>query len=163
MDLMKLFFISMVFIFSDISIHAAEIDISKVRKLYIEAAENEKACNAMLELLSFADVKTPLLLAYKASATMMMANYVGSPFSKLSYFKKGRKMLEQALDSDKSNVELRLLRYMVQVNTPSFLGYGDDLESDKRFILDNISKMTDIDLKDFVIKILSKSIPVNKK
>lgn len=157
MDIMKLFFISLVFIFFGNSIHAEDIDISKVRKLYIEAAESEKACDEMLELLSFADEKTPLLLAYKASATMMMANHVGNPFSKLSYFKKGRKMFDQAVAIDKSNVELKVLRYVVQINAPSFLGYNGDIESDKTFILNNIPKMKNIESKDFVTKVLNES------
>lgn len=156
MDLRKLLFI-LVFIFSASSIFADDLEIDKIRSLYIEAAEEEKACKQMLELLSAVDEKTPLLLGYKASATMMMANYIFSPFSKLSHFKKGRLMLEQALSADQSNVELRTLRYLTQVNAPSFLGYNSNIESDRVFILNHVSKIKDAKSKSFVIKILKQA------
>ena len=146
----KFFLIALVFVCSAAYSNIARVDMNKARKLYKEAATDGTACTALLELLNTADQKMPLLLGYKASATMMMANYVGSPFSKLSYFKKGKQMLEEAVSADKQNVELRLLRYLVQKNTPSFLGYDDNIEEDKAFISNNLSGMKDLDSKDFV-------------
>lgn len=80
---------------------------------------------------------------------MMMAKHVVNPFAKLSYFKKGKNMLEKAIEADSENVELRFLRYAAQTNAPSFLGYDDHIAGDKKFLLqtgDSIDKT----LKNFI-------------
>lgn len=110
--------------------------INKVRLLYLKAAEEEQACETLIRLLKSRNAQEkPLLLGYKGSATMMMARHVVNPFSKLSYFKKGRNMLESAIEADRRNVELRFLRYAVQTHAPSFLGYDEHVEGDKKFML----------------------------
>lgn len=142
-------------------VFADGIDINEIRVLYEKSASDERSCKEMIVLLSGIDEGNPLLLGYKASGTMMMAKYVGSPFSKLSYFKKGKQMLEHAIMLDERNIELRFLRLMVQVNLPSFLGYNTDIQKDKDFILSNISGMLDMGSKDFVGMTLSKSDYLN--
>jgi hypothetical protein len=137
------------------------IDINEVRGLYKKAAIDEKANETMLSILSSVDEKSPLLLGYKASGTMMMANYVINPLSKLSYFNRGKRMLESAIAADTKSLELRFLRFMVQVNSPSFLGYVNNIESDKRYILDNMVNMTDMKSKEFVSAILKDSKHLN--
>ncbi|SHG33397.1 hypothetical protein SAMN05443144_12515 [Fodinibius roseus] len=110
--------------------------INKVRLLYLKAAEEEQACETLIRLTESRNAsEKPLLLGYKGSATMMMARHVVNPFSKLSHFKKGRNMLEHAIRADRENVELRFLRYAVQTHAPSFLGYDEHVESDKKFML----------------------------
>ena len=49
--------------------------------------------------------------SYKAVCKMMMAQYVYNPFSKYSWFKKGKALLEQTIIIDKNveNVYLRLI------------------------------------------------------
>jgi len=137
------------------------IDINEVRGLYKKAVIDEKANETMLSILSSVDEKSPLLLGYKASGTMMMANYVINPLSKLSYFNRGKRMLESAIAADTKSLELRFLRFMVQVNSPSFLGYVNNIESDKRYILDNMVNMTDMKSKEFVSAILKDSKHLN--
>ena len=137
------------------------IDINEVRGLYKKAVIDEKANETMLSILSSVDEKSPLLLGYKASGTMMMANYVINPLSKLSYFNRGKRMLESAIAADTKSLELRFLRFMVQVNSPSFLGYVNSIESDKRYILDNMVNMTDMKSKEFVSAILKDSKHLN--
>lgn len=154
---MKLFLISMVFIFSASSVFAENIDIIEVRKLYVEAFTDKNKCKEMNTLLSKVDEKAPLLLGYRASVTMMMANFAFNPFSKLSLFKKGRQMLEQAIALDKKDVELRTLRYLAQINTPSFLGYNLNIDSDREFILNQTPKIKDAKSKEFVIGILKQA------
>ena len=41
---------------------------------------------------------------------MMMAKHVFNPFSKLSYFKKGKQMLENAIETDGQNLELEIFK-----------------------------------------------------
>lgn len=157
----KILFISLLFIKSPMFTKGKSVDINEVRTLYQKAATSENACRAMVELLSEFDEKNPLFLGYKASGTMMMAKYVINPFSKMSYFRKGKNMLEKAIEMDESCLELRFLRFTAQTNIPSFLGYHDWIENDKAFILKGFTSVTDIKLKQFVFPMLWESKYLN--
>lgn len=135
----------------------ATVDIASVRILFQKAVSNEKACKQLANLLAPDDERNPLLLGYKGSGTMVMAKHVFNPFSKLSYFRKGKQMLESAIDTDETNFELRFLRFAAQTNMPSFLGYNNDIEKDKEFILNYYSQIKDAELKEFVLPSLKKS------
>lgn len=132
--------------------------VEKVRTLYQQAVYDEEKCKELITLLKpYNAENNPLFLGYKAGATMMMAKYSTSPFSKLSYFKKGKKMLEKAIVADKSNIELRFLRFAAQTNTPSFLAYNDNIETDRSILLESIGHVTDISLRKIIIKFLKNS------
>lgn len=157
----KLIFISLTFISTCAFATEKNIDINDVRMLYKKSATSESACREMVQMLAKFDEQHPLLLGYKASGTMMMAKYVFNPFSKLSYFKKGKQMLEKAIEADKTCFELRFLRFAAQTNVPSFLGYHDRIENDKDFMLKGLTEMTDKKLKELVFPMLSQSKYLN--
>lgn len=132
--------------------------ITDVRSLYQKAATKENDCKNVIELLApYNEENNPLLAGYKAGATMMMAKYVFNPISKLSYFNQGKKMLEKAIYADEKNIELRFLRYGLQTNIPFFLGYNNDLTTDKSFLINSIPQIKDEGLKEFIFPYLKKS------
>ena len=135
----------------------ATVDIASVRSMFQQGASDEKKKKKMIRMLAPYDEQKPLLLGYKGSGTMMMAKHVFSPFSKLSYFKKGKQMLESAINTDHKNFELRFLRFTAQTNIPSFLGYDSDIQKDKEFILNHFLQIKDTGLKQFVLPALIKS------
>lgn len=88
---------------------------SEVRSAFQKAAIEERSCSGLIKMLEvYNENNNPLLAGYKACATMMMAKYVFNPFTKLSYFSKGKSLLEKCIKADKQNIELRFLRYTVQ-------------------------------------------------
>jgi hypothetical protein len=58
----------------------------------------------------------------------------------MSYFSDGKKHLEEAISNDKENIELRFLRLTIQANLPTFLGYSDNKENDKAFVLTHLNE-----------------------
>lgn len=88
---------------------------------------------------------------------MLMAKHVINPFSKLSYFKKGRIMLEKAINTDKNNVELRFLRYTIQTSVPAFLNYSQDKKQDKEFLISSLVSLEDHELKQAINNYLKKT------
>ena len=66
-------------------------------------------------------------------------------------------MLEKAITADKNNIELRFLRLAAQANTPSFLGYNDKISSDRSFLLNSVSTLTDTILKKTIVLYLRSS------
>ncbi|HET8803305.1 MAG TPA: hypothetical protein VFM72_01905 [Aequorivita sp.] len=118
-------------------------NLNEVRNLFQKAANDEKACFDLIDLLEPVNDKNHLLYGYKGANLMMSANYVLNPFSKLSRFNDGKEMLNTALLVAGDNVELRFLRFASQKSTPAFLGYNDYLEKDKIFLTNALPNLTD--------------------
>ena len=131
--------------------------IKDVRIMLHNATSNEEACTKMISLLApFNETNNPLLFGYRGGATMLMAKHVINPFSKLSYFKKGKLMLENAIKADHTNVELRFLRYTIQTNVPGFLNYTSEKNLDRTFITQSLPKLKDQELKKIISEFLLK-------
>jgi hypothetical protein len=142
-------------ILSDLNYLANDPSLSSIRLKFHNSTSSEKVCKDLIKQLEpYNEKNNPLLLGYKGGATMLMATHVVNPFSKLSYFKKGRISLEKAIQADKNNVELRFLRYTVQTNIPSFLGYGSHLEKDRIFLRESVNGVKDNDLKKIITSYL---------
>ena len=140
------------FLFHTIS---ADHDISELRRLYYKAAVNKKSWKQFSSLLSPIDTKSaPLFICYKGVGEMMEAKYSIAPWSKLSSFKSGKRLIEEAVRKDGKNPEIRFLRYSIQTNLPSFLDYKDDIESDRKFLVNNLNKIQDKSLKSNIVQYL---------
>ncbi|MEO5908884.1 MAG: hypothetical protein ABIR50_03975 [Ginsengibacter sp.] len=140
--------------------------LTSVRVLYQKAATEKISCKILIQLLSSVDENSNALLeGYKASATMMLAKYTFNPISKLSYFKKGKQMLENAIKADDTNIELRFLRFAVQSNIPFFLGYHSFIEDDKKILMETIPLLNDPELKNMITAYFKNSnfLTVNEK
>jgi hypothetical protein len=126
-------------------------EIEDVRLLFHKAESSQRVCTELIELLQpFNEENNVLFLGYRASATMLMAKHLINPFSKLSYFKKGKLMLEKAIQFDRKNVELRFLRYTIQTNVPSFLNYYSNKENDRLFLIQSLTRLNDQKLKSII-------------
>lgn len=124
--------------------------------MYLKANDHEKTCKEMIALLKpYDESNNPLFLGYKAGANMIMAKHVINPISKMSWFKKGKKMLEAAIKADMKDVELRCLRFGIQSNVPDFLNYKDNINQDKKFILKSYSHVKDPTLKKNIISYMT--------
>ncbi len=111
----KLFFLLLI-----VSVIKSYTDVpsqSEIRVLYQQSALKEEACKKLISILqSYNENNNALFAGYKACATMMMANYAFSPLRKLSYFSKGKNLLEKSIIIQKENIELRFLRFMIQTD-----------------------------------------------
>jgi len=131
--------------------------IKDVRIMLHNATSNEDDCNKLISLLvPFNETNNPLLYGYRGGATMLMAKHAFNPFSKLSYFKKGKLMLESAIKADRNNVELRFLRFTIQTNVPGFLNYNSDKNADRVFITQSLPKLKDQELYKIISAYLLK-------
>ncbi len=129
------------------SINAPAYNINAVRKLYYDAAKNSNNKESFYEAVTTMPENDALISGYKGIATVLMAECVYNPYSKLSYFTKGKRQLEAAIAKDPSSVELVFLRYCIQTNAPFFLQYNGNIETDKKMLLSRWSSLTDADLK----------------
>jgi hypothetical protein len=139
-----------------ISCYASYEDVENIRMLFHKAQTSEKACLELIDRLEpYNESNNVLFMGYRASAIMLMAKHVFNPFSKLSYFKKGKEMLERAIKSDLDNVELRFLRYTIQTNVPFFLNYNQYKEIDRLFLVNSLINLHDQKLKRIITSYLT--------
>lgn len=116
------------------------VNIEYARKQYFTmSAEN---CNSlhMMDKFEKNPPKESVLKAYFGAASASAPECVVNPASKLSMFKKGKKLIDQAVKEDPSNYEIRFLRFATQDKAPGFLGYNNNLDDDKLFLISNIKK-----------------------
>ena len=99
-----------------------------------KANESEENCLEFYEIMTDHRTESPTAEGYFALSTMMLAKIYKNPFTKLSYFNKGKNILEAAIKSYPDNVELRFLRYAVQAKVPSILLYFNDMDDDKEIL-----------------------------
>ena len=131
--------------------------LSRVRSLFEQANMQKSSCIKLITLLEpYDEINFPVLMGYKACGTIMMARHVSNPFSKLLYFRKGKKMLEAVIELNDKVVELRFLRYAIQTNAPSFLGYNNHIAEDKMFLKKAVPFLNDIVLRDKIDAYLKK-------
>ena len=137
---------------------AKDIQINDVRVLFEKSATDEVSCKILLAALNhYNESNNTTLAAYKACATMMMANYCFNPFRKFSYFNKGKSLLEKCIIQESENIEARYLRYAIQSSSPRYLGYNKSIQEDKEFLLNNLSTLSDRKLKHMIVSFLKSS------
>jgi hypothetical protein len=141
-------------------VNAQQPEIYEVREIYFNMRNDD--CNALTLARKFD--KTPpgsaLLMGYHGASLAAAPVCINNPVKKLSYFKKGRQLLDEAVKKDPGNIEIRFLRFATQNNAPGFLGYNDNLDDDKTFIIKNIRKISvirDKEIKNIMLNFIIES------
>lgn len=129
--------------------------LQDVRDAFYSVSEEKAESEHLLEAIVAAGNEAPnVLLAYKGMYYMLQARELFNPYSKWASFRKGKILLDRAIDRDADNAEMRLLRLSAQINAPSFLGYNNNIEADKRVLLNALGNIKDKDLKQRITKFM---------
>lgn len=113
---------------------------------------------AELHMKSLENEKGIACKAYYAAMLFMKSKYVKFPFTKYSYFKKGKAALDLLVQENKTNIEMRYIRFLFQNQMPSFLNYDKNLKEDYSVITEGIEK-SDLSIQ-FKHKILNNMLLV---
>lgn len=123
-------------------------DINKLRSLYHTAIHNEQSAEMLVKMSGLNDaLNSPLFLGYKGMGYLLLAKHAFNPLDKWRNFRKGKALLESAIRSDNKSVELRYLRLTIQTNVPHFLNYNKNIESDRNYIINNITAIDNLNLR----------------
>ena len=139
--------------------NSSQLSLTEVRNAYEKSVYNEQTAVSLLNYLTSSN--NPTFLGYKGAVTIVMARHVMSPNKKLNYFKTGKNVLEQAIQKEPLNVELRFIRFSIQCNAPKFLDYHSNIYGDKVLLLKAVKAIKDVDLKKRITKFLLNSSEVN--
>ena len=133
------------------------LDIHQIRELYHRAAEVKQDARKLNNLMFQVDTAAgaPVLICYKGANEMIQAKYTLNPVNKLEKFNKGKDLIKKAFSRDTLNLEMRFIRFSIQSNLPSFLGFRDNLEQDKRYLLNNTKTSKDPELQEMIFNYLS--------
>lgn len=118
---MKLFIFLFIFnsfstpILDDVRNKFPEIISEKQVDYYLTSLENEKSTESR---------------GYFAAMLFMKSKYVVSPIKKYNSFKKGKTILDNIIKENKSNIEIRYLRFIFQNQLPNFLNYNANIDED---------------------------------
>lgn len=137
------------------AIHAQPVTLEKARALYFSMSTEK--CNSLklAELFEKNKPGLPVLKAYNGAASAAAPECVTNPATKISWFRKGKTLLDNAAAADPSNFEIRFLRFATQDKAPGFLGYNDNLEEDKKYLISNLSKGRGIVKDDQVFRMMT--------
>lgn len=115
--------------------------LTSVRKNIGEVFKTESICFSFYNAFEKVDVSANnILVGYKGAVLLGMARHDPNVFKKMGYFSDGKELLEKSIANDPQNIELRFLRLTIQTHIPSFLGYNENKEKDKAFVLANLDK-----------------------
>lgn len=128
--------------------------LDELRSKYLTAASEKTVCENLINELREIPEKHPVELAYLGALETIWAKHVFSPFSKLETFKKGTRKIEQAVQQDSVNIEIRYLRLSIQKSVPGILGYSDDIEKDTAFMRNHFGEISSVALRNKVQEIL---------
>lgn len=139
---MKKFILTLIVVFylGGMSTLSAQNDtfLSAIRyELFYDKFDLKKTM-VFYEKLTKSNIDLPIITAYEASAKALLANYSWNPVSKISYLKESKVLLEEAVEKDMNNIEIRFLRFYIENSIPAILGLSKNLEEDKSVILKNI-------------------------
>lgn len=103
----------------------------------LDGAANNKALAEKFndQFKNVSENSMPILLGFKAISEMVLCKHVVSPISKLSHFRKGKRLLEAAIAASPENPELCFFRFTTQSNVPALLNYSSDIQADKRVLI----------------------------
>lgn len=146
---MKYLLFSLIF---SLQLFANECDqLEKVRALFKKGV-NEVELGEMIQLCE-SNATCNLIIPYWAAATMKKAEFAWSPLNKLKYFNKGKKMLEDFIKKNPTNIEAKYIRWLTQKMAPAFLSYNKNLADDYQYIQKNIAKSAvDKEYQTFILK-----------
>tara|TARA_B100000780_G_scaffold192133_1_gene135372 strand:- start:1755 stop:2219 length:465 start_codon:yes stop_codon:yes gene_type:complete len=131
-------------------------NLDKIRKEYLETIKNEASIIQLMNTCDkYKNKDNSTISAYKTAAKLMMIEYDYNPLTKLKSFTKHTKTLDYIVINNINNIEIRFLRFCIQKQTPRFLGYNDNLESDYKFIVQNIDIQSK-ELQEYINSVLKK-------
>jgi hypothetical protein len=138
-----------------------KIDINVLREEYLKAVADDKGVDFILNTLSKARSNDPLVIAYQACIETLKAKQSWNPLDKLALAKQSQETFKKAIALSPQNLEIRFLRYSIQLSLPSYLSLSKDLATDKALIIqlfqdvkarnigdENLQRITDFMLKD---------------
>lgn len=138
-------------------------ELDKLRHAFLNLGGDSKQALPVYHAFLKQKKSDAVTKAYIGTLESILADQQGNPFSKLSWFNKGKKKIEEAVNESPKNPEIRFLRLSVQANAPSFLFYNSNIEEDKKIVIDNLDYFEKIGTKKEIISFLKTNVELTNE
>lgn len=119
-------------------------NLTKARLLFNVAHITKEDCFELINLTKNNNDVT--MQGYYAAGIMISSKYTINPFKITKTFNEGKNLFEDLISENFDEIELRYLRYSIQLNTPKFVGYYKNIEMDRIILIDYIKQQPNSDL-----------------
>jgi hypothetical protein len=136
---------------------AQTISVDALRREYQLVNSDSATCAKLYSRINKTSNSDVITNAYRGAISISMANHSKEKKEKLKLFNTGKKMLEESIAADSSNIELRFIRFTIQTNCPKVLRYNKEIPSDKNFILKNYSSLMNVGVKKMIVSFFNQS------
>lgn len=125
-----------------------QVDLSSVRAQFQAADQSKDHTVKLANSLKDYKGSDAVLLAYKGASIAMQAKFEANRKTKKTLFIDGVTLLENAVVSSPNNIEIRLIRLIMQENTPKILKYKSNITADKQLIVSQYAKQSAVVKKE---------------
>lgn len=112
-----------------------EIDIDILRQEYLKAVDDDKSVDYLLAALAKQKPANALVIAYQACLETLKAKMLWNPLEKLAIVKQSQQTFAKAISISPHQLEIRFLRYSIQLALPAYLYLSNEMGEDKKLIL----------------------------
>jgi hypothetical protein len=110
-------------------------NLAEIRREYQRAVANGSLVGPMLDSLSGLADRYPLVLGFVGALETLKARDLWLPLDKLEWSRRSQATLARAVALAPNHVEVRFLRYSIQLGLPGYLYLSQHLAEDKAAIL----------------------------
>lgn len=119
---------------------AEEPNLKVLRKQMLIAIDKSKTTDSLYNNLNGIKEKSGIVNGFIGGLLALKAKHAWNPYLKLKYLNRSEKVFKQALIDDPHNIEIRFMRFSVEHNVPSILGFNKDLAADTDDIIAQLGK-----------------------
>ena len=96
----------------------------------------------------------PVIYAYNCTGKLMLLDKKENPIDKWIIFTNETNKLDSIINNNPTNIEIRMLRFAIQKNAPSFLFYDKNMINDSNMIILNLPQKSNF-LQDYIKSIIN--------
>lgn len=126
-----------IMLFLPAEIFSQQLSKQQMRDLLVVATEHKLVLDSLLNILESIDNKTPTEESYCGICYGLCCNYDEGNWAKLKHVIKSKNCLNNAVERDPKNPELRFMRFMLEHFLPSFLGFNKHIPDDLKVVFAN--------------------------
>lgn len=112
--------------------------LDEVRMGFYNAVHDSQKAESLIKRIKMITPKSALVTVYSGATCAIMAKNKWNPFSAIKLLKKSNEEMNKAIKLSPTNLEVRFIRFAVQSNIPSYLGFSENINEDKTYLIKHI-------------------------
>lgn len=109
-----------------------------IRKQLIIALDSKQTTDSLFDQLAMIKGRSALITGYMGALQALKAKHAWNPYFKIKHLSDCEKTFKEAVTRDPTNIEIRFMRFSIEHNVPSILGYDENLVADREQIIKQI-------------------------